>query len=307
MKRKVFIPLFAVFTALLIAAAVCAVIFPAAVSAGFSFPFAQIAALAEKGRLAAGLAAALGAGVCLLPLFPALAKTKTKRPRWETALWLLLIPLLAFTLYGMATPGIFARAGLPTNASGVRMTLGSTAWSAIVLCCALRLLRILAESGKGRLLRLLEGALMLIIAGVAAACVYNCGGTLYNTLSEDAGTSTIVNAALRFVVSALPYALDIAALAAGIRLVRVLRTESREGLEDAAKRLAARCRLAIGLSLGGVAAYNLFQTILYKQFSNVYTCVSVPLVSLAFLLAALLLSELLLENKRLREDNDLFI
>ena len=311
MKRKFCKPLLALACILMFAAAVCLIFLPGALGKALAFPFSLIAsamqALSSLGRVGTGLAAALWVGVSLLPLFPALAKSNEKRSRWERVSWIILSAVLLFVLYGMANPGRFAYGLLGTDADSVRMTLGTAAWSAIVFCVLVRLLGGLESADKPRVLRLLRGALMLLAAGIAAAGVYNCGGALYRTLNPLPNTAVIVYAAVRFLCGAVPYVMDVLVIAAGLRLVKTLLTEEKEGLADAAKLLGRRCKIALCVTAGSVAVFNIFQAVFMRYLPETDTNVSLPLVSVVLCLVALLLSELLQENKRLQEDNDLFI
>ena len=311
MKRKSGKILFSLACVLMFAAAVCLIFLPGALGKALAFPFSLIAsamqALSSLGRVGAGLAAALWIGFSLLPLFPALSKSKQKRSRWERASWFLLSAVLLFVLYGMANPGRFAYASLGTDADSVRMTLGTAAWSVIVFCVLVRLIGGLENAENPRVLRLLRGALMVLAAGIAAAGVYSCGGALYGTLKTLPDAAVIVYAAVRFLCGAVPYVMDVLVIAAGLRLVDTLQTEEKEGLDDAARLLGRRCRIALCVTAGSVAVFNLFQAALMKYLPEINTNVSLPLVSVVLCLVALLVSELLRENKRLQEDNDLFI
>ncbi len=311
MKRKSEKILFALVCVLMLAASVCLIFLPGMLVKALAFPFSLIAsgmgALSSLGRVGAGLAAALWIGVSLLPLFPALSKTDQKRSRWERFMWLILSAVLLFVLYGMANPGRFAYAPLGTDADSVRMTLGTAAWSSIVFCVLVRLLGGLGSADKPRVLCLLRGALMLLAAGIAAAGVYSCGGALYGTLRDHPSATDAVYAAVRFLCGAVPYVMDVLVIAAGLRLVKTLLTEEKEGLSDAAGLLGRRCRIALCVTAGSVAVFNMFQAVFMKYLPETDTNVSLPLVSVVLCLVALLLSELLQENKRLQEDNDLFI
>ena len=320
MKRKSVKILLALVCVLMLAASVCLIFLPGMLGKALAFPFSLIAsgmqALSSLGRVGTGLAAALWVGFSLLPLFPAFHhlpmfpafyENYKDRSRWERVSWLILSVVLLFVLYGMASPGRFAY-GLPsTDADSVRMTLGAAAWSAIVFCVLLRLIGGLDTADKLRVLRLLRGALMVLVTGIAAAGVYNCGGALYRTLNPLPNTAVIVYAVVRFLCNALPYVMDVLVIAAGLRLVKTLLTEEKEGLADAAKLLGRRCKIALCVTAGSVAAFNLFQAVFMKYLPETDTNVSLPLVSVVLFLIALLVSELLQENKRLQEDNDLFI
>ena len=54
-------------------------------------------------------------------------------------------------------------------------------------------------------------------------------------------------------------------------------------------------------------AFNLVQLIFAKSIRSINSVVPIPLFSIAFVLAAVILSQYIKENKQLQEDNDMFI
>ena len=67
-----------------------------------------------------------------------------------------------------------------------------------------------------------------------------------------------------------------------------------------------RCT-ALVVTTASPAVVNAAQLLFLPRLSQADTAVEFPLISIVFTLILLLLSRLLVENKRLREDNDLFI
>ena len=71
--------------------------------------------------------------------------------------------------------------------------------------------------------------------------------------------------------------------------------------------LSRRCCLALGITAVSTVILNVVQLLLSNWLSNISVSVDIPFISLAFVLLILLLSRLIAENRRLRDDNDLFI
>ena len=64
---------------------------------------------------------------------------------------------------------------------------------------------------------------------------------------------------------------------------------------------------ALVVTTASPAVVNAVQLLFLPRLSQADTAVGFPLISIVFTMILLLLSRLLVENKRLREDNDLFI
>ena len=63
----------------------------------------------------------------------------------------------------------------------------------------------------------------------------------------------------------------------------------------------------MAVSLLVTAAMNLLQLLFLGQLQSVRIQVVIPVLSVAFLLAVLLVVQFIRENRQLKEDNDLFI
>ena len=72
-------------------------------------------------------------------------------------------------------------------------------------------------------------------------------------------------------------------------------------------RVAHRRKKTLRFTLLAGLAVNLAQVLLARQLRSIALNVSLPLSTVALCLAALLLARVMQENRKLREDNDLFI
>ena len=114
-------------------------------------------------------------------------------------------------------------------------------------------------------------------------------------------------AVLRFLASALPYGLDIFVTLSLFPLFNAFLAGNEEDTAQHAGSLSRRCCLALCAVAAALAAFNGIQLLFSRFLTSVSVHVDIPIVSLAFLLLILLLSRLIVENRRLRSDNDLFI
>ena len=75
----------------------------------------------------------------------------------------------------------------------------------------------------------------------------------------------------------------------------------------AAEGLSRLCVRALAVTVGANLTFQLLQLACARWLRSLNTQVSFPLLSMAFVLGALLLSRLIREGKQLKDDNDLFV
>lgn len=311
MKRKSFsLLLITIFAALMVL-----VLFvdelPGAFSSVMAFPFEQLGAalgsLSRTGNLGNGLAWALAAALAVLPVLFAPGRGKGYLGE-HIALGAACV-VLFITLLGMANPSkllsafpALTREALPV----VKSVLGCTAWSFLVLWFTLRTVRLFRSGDMGRLLTYLRVALHGLCILFVAVIAVSCGGTLVDGLTAGSLVDKGV-AALRFLATALPYLLDIAITRSLLTLMDAYTAKDEEATAQCAGLLSRQCCYALGLTASSTAILNVVQLLLARFLTDVAVTVEIPLVSLAFLLLILIVSRLVVENRKLQNDNDLFI
>lgn len=67
------------------------------------------------------------------------------------------------------------------------------------------------------------------------------------------------------------------------------------------------CCLALGVTAALVAAANIIQMMLMRWLSSTSFTVNLPILSIIFTIMIFVFTRILIENKRLRDDNELFI
>lgn len=283
-------------------------------SSALGFPFEQaaegLAALSRAGRWGNALAVMLWLGLGAIPLLLALRLPRGREYRLERwSLWLL-TALLVFAIYGMMNPQRFCPDWLSGDAGQHRMIkicFALTVWAGIVLTLVLRLIRLFCTGTKEALLawlRPLLFALALLFAAAASVSAVNDGLRLLDTAQSrlDWGVGLLL------ALSALiPDLLGIAVILRATALLEIAGDETREGVSDAAERLSRACALALGVSAAATLFSNLLQMMLSARLSNLSVHTEIPVVSLVFFAVLLLMSRLLVENRRLQDDNSLFI
>lgn len=312
MKRNHFLLLLGVFFLLLMALTVFSQQSPALLSSVMAFPMQPVAAglraLSLTGALGNGAALALAVGLSLLPLLTLRQKGSTPAERLTicalsavlfAALWLMAAPARLMALFAPLPPAQF----LPI----ARSVLGGAVWAFAVLWLVLRLVRLFRTGTTPQLMSYLRAALVALCLLFTAAIALSCGGALVSGLSAAQRGMDTTMALLRFAASALPYGLDIAITLSAFTLLAQFTSGDAAEITRAASLLSRRCCMALGLTAAATALLNLLQILFARFLSDVSVQVQLPIVSLAFLLLILLLARLVVENRRLQDDNDLFI
>jgi hypothetical protein len=314
MKRKSLFVLLGCESVLLVARAILTSFNKAAFSSIPAFPFEQIAdglkALSQAGKTGSGLALALWIGISLIPSLFALKAGRGKETTAERVSLFILSGVLLVSLYGMINPGVFSplSTGFQTGFIPViKAVLGVCIWSVIVLYIILRMLRSFRSGDIGRLLKYLRIVLFVLCAFFTAAIFVTCAGELIAALKETQKGLDAVFAVLRFFAASVPYVSDVIITVSAIGLLDTALGEDRAGIVGSAEKLGRACCIALGITAASTACFNVLQMILMRRLSDIDAGVDIPVVSIAFTLIVLLVARLLAENKRLRDDNDMFI
>ena len=97
------------------------------------------------------------------------------------------------------------------------------------------------------------------------------------------------------------------AFAAG-RLISEMQTDTfSEAAVNAAERLSRYCKTALIVTVLSQLCFNLLQLVFTGSLRVLSSELQLPVVSVVFVLAVLLLSRYLSESKRLKDENDMFV
>ena len=302
----------------------------AAADAGLlAFPFAQLGAGLRALSLLGGvwnvLAIVLYVAVSLLPAGFLAAVCRKRKPACEDWLLLLLSVTLFGTLWAAVNPARLAQRWFAGKTLGLPM-LGGLIYTEVIAYTILRLLRTAGAANA----RALRRYVRWVLAALAAVLVYAAFGSslreLLASLTQLREGNTADALPQAWKISAGPsllwtqamlivrYLVDVASALLGVRVVmEALRLlAAQDGGDPAqasecASRIAERSAQALRFTLLAGLAVNLAQVLLMRQLRSIALNVSLPLGTVALCLAALLLARLMQENRKLREDNDLFI
>ncbi len=287
-----------------------------------AFPFAQIGLglrwLSLSGAVGNGLAIGIYVLLGLIPLIALGVLWRRGRLRRADALLAVLSALLFWVLYLMVNPGLLT-AWLNLAAGGIvgRAVLGGAVYGVLAGWLVLRALEMARGAGAGRLLWGLGWLLGLLAAAfVAAAFAGGAAGAQAAVVSlrnGNLGSEGTLGPSYVFLilgqgVAALPYALDaMVALRARGLVLELERDRYSQAAVAAAEGLSRLCARALAVTVGANLTFQLLQLACARWLRSLNTQVSFPLLSMAFVLGALLLSRLIREGKQLKDDNDLFV
>ena len=267
----------------------------------------------------AGNAAALAlyAACGLLPLIGLLVRWR-RGLHWEDAMLVALSAALFAGLYWLINPGTLAATlGMPEAADVLQLVLNGLINAVLVGYALLRMVRAFSQADMAGLRRCLTG----LLAALSALLVYRVFGEgltgIIGHLRALRAANTALSGALwisfgavvlRDLADILPWALDVPVALSAMRLMTVLndRAHSPEAVA-AADGLSQLCVRTLAACVACSVAVNLMQLLCLPSLRTVSASVELPLTSMGVALAALLLAQYVRENKRLKDDNDMFI
>lgn len=256
--------------------------------------------------------------ICLLPVI--ILGLIARKRKLQVEDWLLVIfsAVLFAVLYLMINPGLLGNyLGDIASLTGSQAILGCILYSVLIGYGVLRIVRLFFTADIEGLQRylciLLYGLNLIFVYLIFGACLDHLLegiSTLYaGNVGNEQGIGLSRNfLILQYLVNAVPYGLNMLIVFAALDLLGALTADRYgEGAVAAAEKLSRLCGRALQLVVVINIAFNLLQLILLNSLAVVNTTVQLPLLSIAFVLGTLLLAQYIRENKRLKDDNDMFI
>lgn len=296
---------------------------PRIFSSAMAFPFEQtgfiLRWLSLSGAAGNILAIILYVLICLVPAFLLFIISRRRKVHAEDWLLILLSAVLFPILYMMINPGIisFTPENIPDIFSFTKSFLGSFVYSVIISFILLRILRLFSDADGNRLQKYMS--VLLAVLGAIFVCLAfgACTGDLIssikavtkaNTGYEGTLVWTYVMLFFRYAAEALPYIFDIFIVLYGLNLLDEIKLDRySEKAVTAAGRLSKLCIKFLGITVTISLVINILQFIFIKKILAVNVNIHIPVLSIAFILASLLLAQYIKENKALKDDNDMFI
>lgn len=290
-----------------------------------AFPFEQAGYVLRQMSLSgtAGNAAAivLYLTLGLLPCLAWLLLKKQGRLLAVDHLLPALSVLLLAVIYYMVNPGLIVSAVPGTG----KWLLGCTFYSAL---SGYLVIRVLAVCRRARL-ETLESVLQGLLGFLKMVFVYLIFGQnldrLLNSLRDMGNVSSglyAVGAAqgaqsvgltclffgLGYLVDVLPYVFDLGIVFWAGRLLAALKADRwGDAAAELANRLAGFCAKALGITAGADVMFNVLQVLFGAGLYRMDLVIHVPVLSILFVLAALLSARYIREAQKLKKEHDLII
>lgn len=316
LRKKGFLAALVIEAAFLVAYQFLQIHFFYVFSTVMAFPLEQIAWVLRKMSLSGAVGNAvsiilyLAIGLCPCAVYMLLRK-KGKSCGTDKLLFVLSALLFA-VLYYLINPGLLAE-----NVSGGKQVfLGGTFYSVLAGYLVLRMLRSFPVADSEKLKRWLR----ILACAVAAVLVYMVFGACLAEMltsvrnAEQTNTMTGVGGLtylffiLRFLVTAIPYIMDILIVLAGIGVLENLMENAySEEAVAAVEELGNMCVKALEAAAALSVLFHILQFLFHRSLVQIEVTVTIPVFSIAFILAVLLMARYVRENQRLKCENEMFI
>ena len=295
---------------------------PAVITSIVAFPFEQIGlllrALSLAGSLGNILAWILYVLICLSPLVVLYFMRKRDGTHKEDILLMVLCGVLFGVLYYMINP---LRMGGALSSDDMTMVgrafLSGTFYSVLIAYLVLRTLRTFYDSGMEKiqkylilLLSVLNVYFVFYVFGLAFGGFLEARQTLYAG-NTGAGSEILLSEVflfLQYAVMALPYFLNIFVVFSIIGLLREMTLDRySEATTEGVRNLSRLCRWTLTVTVLTNMGFHILQLMFSSQIRALNSTLGIPVFSLVFVLAVLMLTQFVQENKALKDDNDMFI
>lgn len=290
-----------------------------------AFPFEQAGYVLRQMSLSgtAGNAAAivLYLTLGLLPCLAWLLLKKQGRLLAVDHLLPALSVLLLAVIYYMVNPGLIVFAVPGTG----KWLLGCTFYSALSGYLVIRVLAVCRRARPETLESVLQGLLgflkmvfVYLIFGQnldrllnSLRDMGNVSGGLYADGAAQGAQSvglTCLFFGLGYLVDVLPYAFDLGIVFLAGRLLAALKADRwGDAAAELADRLAGFCAKALGITAGADVMFNVLQVLFGAGLYRMDLVIHVPVLSILFVLAALLSARYIREAQKLKKEHDLII
>jgi hypothetical protein len=291
-------------------------------SSAIAFPFEQIGiglrALSLSGGFGNVIAIMIYVFISLFPIGILIVLRQRRRLFLEDWLLVLLCAVLFGVLYLMINPGFISQMFVLTGAMPIgKAMLGSMVYSLLFGYLILRVLRLFTSGNLQKLecyMTVMLGVLNVLFVFLAfGACFSDMLDSISSLRAGNSGNEhllggSLVFLVLQYAVNALPYVLDVFVVFAALRLLGEMRKDRYSAEATlAAEHMSRLCALALTITTLSNIIFNLLQFLFARWIMVINSSVQIPILSLLFVLAALLLTRFIMENKQLKDENDQFI
>jgi len=322
MKRKIHIVQLGITAFLSLLFSIFQNLFAGVFSTLMAFPFEQIGMVLRRLSLSSGVgnvaAIIIYFIVSLLPIAAIFVIMKKRKLYAEDGLLVLFSAVLFAVLYLIINPGILnSLIGGSAGSAVGNAVLGVTVYSVLCGYFVLRILRLFTDGSMEKLVQYMSITLcvlnILFVYMIFGANFSNMLDSITVLQVGNVGSEHLLGASyvflvLRFIMDALPYIFNVAIVFAALRLLDEMRANRySDGTVAAAQRVSRFCALALIATVLAIIVFNLLQLLFARPLMIINSSVQIPILSIVFVLAMLLLTRLITENKELKDDIDMFV
>ncbi len=279
----------------------------------FTVPFAQIASgvksLCLKGSVLRGFGMAILALLTFLPIAYALSDLGGKKSTSERLSLILLGIVLGGGTFLMMNPTNFLPEAFRSQHEFMDQATCAAIWSVILLTLATTGMRLLSSRKTRSLMHGFSAATVIIAILFVGSAVLSLGNLIRESASGEEASTEIENvvAFLKALKTVVPYILDSVIAVLLFRLAQIYISEEQKDLKTAAASVRKTSCALLGVTLVLSVGYNLVQVLCMKNIRNVSVVTELPVLSCVFVVVAVLVCNLIVENKDLKDDNELFV
>ncbi len=281
----------------------------------FAYPFEWIgealSELSSLGSVFSGIAALILVALTFLFFVPFLKSYKNKDTLCENIVLAITGVMFFYVVYSFSTMKLFYEMPLSLDEKILpiaKAVLGSGVWSGVFCCFALKILRIFKSSNKDKLLQF-TNRIVFAVSFVLVFVLCNIKlPELLTSLEENVENANSFIALFGFACVVVTYILNIMLLFSFSDLANaMLSSADAQTINALSGKLSDFCVRAVIVMVVISFVENCLQIAFCSTLSDVKTVVSIPLLNLGFALLVLVFSNLVSENKQLKDDNELIV
>ena len=274
-----------------------------------SFPFGLIGeglrTLSLRGGALNTLLIVIYSVICISPIACLFMYSKELKALPEKLALCFLSPVLFYCLYEIINPtylGLKLLKEKPASAPIMSLTIDSF----VLLYLILRLVRVLRSSDKESLYKFLR-IFMAALSFVAVAAITITVIRDFIFKLPEAGSR--LDTSWLTLQTVLDLAVLLLTLLITLRVINLTDVLSGDdaGLASVSNKLCTLCCVSLIFSVLSSVVMNGFNALFMNRLNNTEATLSIPVYEIVFSLITLLFTRLLIENKDLREDNELII
>lgn len=278
----------------------------------FTLPLTVISyipiALSSLGKIGNAFAITFIGLVSSVPLF--FIKGGEKKNILENIFLVLLFPITAFTLFALSNP-ITVFNMLPIQSDDfyiiMKAIICGVVYSAISTLIVIKILKKTDEENTQKLFPTIKVAILLVICYFIGSVAFVDLPELFEKINEYTSLLDIFISIFDFIANVFPYVLTGFVLTLCLSFTDSYSVNDTDKISLQASKISRTCINSLYVMTTIAFINNLLPVLLSKFISNITVSVTFPILNIIFCVVILILSKLIVKNRELKDDNDLFV